>query len=378
MTGRLADFDRRALRTESADARILATARGKGGGIARISVSVAGKPIAERRARCRPACPQSARLEFTYSRHRFGTGHRRVVIEAADRRGSVARKVIHVEEVPRTASEGAPNAGPAFYITASSEQQLSRQAYQDAATFARGQASGHGLLILDFGAARLHGGTYGVRLRGGTFFSDQEVHRALNSAARGFHDHRRGGSVTIVYAASNALLGAGGNGDEPLTEKTAHQAGRHQALALRGLELDAHEAAAVGGDIEPGYDLIAPPSVSVSLVEGAISVSKYGRPYYDVGTAPCNGDKCINGWSLRRDICAVASGPGRLALPEIYYGPPLDQAEDWTAAAEACRIHAFAGASGEKSADYTPAQSWRVLRSRSKANVGRILVVFPE
>ncbi len=269
MTGRLADFDRRALRAESADARILATARGGGGGIARISVSIAGRRVATTHPRCRPKCP---------------------------------------------------------------------------------------------GSETLH----------------RDLHEALNSAARGFHDHRRGGSVTIVYAASNALLGAGGNGDQALTAKTAHEAGRRQALTLRGLQLDSHETAAVGGDIEPGYDLIAPPKVSVSLVAGAVSVPKLGRPYYDVGTAPCSGDKCTNGWSLRRDICAVASGPGRRALPEIYYGPPLDQAKDWTAAAKACNIHAFAGASGEKSADYTPAQSWRVLRDKAKAGVGRVLVVFPE
>ena len=65
-------------------------------------------------------------------------------------------------------------------------------------------------------------------------------------------------------------------------------------------------------------------------------------------------------------------------MPEIYYGPPNDQAEDWAKAAEVCKIRTFAGASNEKSADYNPAQSWRVLRSKTKAGVGPILVVFPE
>ena len=288
----------------------------------------------------------------------------------------MARQRIAVEPLPAASGAGAPEPLPAFYLTAPDASELRRQAYLDASKFARHQTRGSGLLVLDFGAARDHDGVYGVRLRGGTFFSDAEVHGALQAALRGYHDHYTAGRATIVYAFSNALLGAGGNGDRPLTTQTAYEAGRGQALALRGLHPYPHSSVAVGGDIEPGYDLIGPPEVSVRLVAGAVSAAG-SAPFYDVGTAPCDGKRCVNGWTID-DICAVASGSGRRAVPEIYYGPPLDQAEDWRAAAVACNIDAFAGVSGSVLATYTAPQSWRRLRASTNARVNRVLVEFPQ
>jgi hypothetical protein len=339
-------------------------------------VLVDGRRVAREPQPCGKSCPSSATMRFTYSRHRFGDSHHRVVIEATDGNGATAQQEIDIEPVPAASGAGAPEPLPAFYLTAPNINELRSQAYAAAARFARHQAQGHGLLVLDFGAARLHKGVFGVRLRGGTFFTDDQIHGALQAALRGYHHHYEGGRATIVYTTSNALLGASGDGDSALNVHTAREAGRRQALALRGLHLYPHTSTAVGGDIEPGYDLIAPPKVSVSLVAGAVSAPG-STPFYDVGTAPCNGPRCVNGWTID-DICAVASGHGRRAVPEIYYGPPLDQIDDWRAAAVACNIDAFAGVSGSVLADYSPPQSWRLLRSGTRAQVDRVLLVFPQ
>jgi hypothetical protein len=181
--------------------------------------------------------------------------------------------------------------------------------------------------------------------------------------------------VTIVYATSNSHIGDPKHGYTPLNTKTAYAAGRQQNITVSHLHLYDNESAAVGGDIEPGYPNKARPKVSVALVRGA-SAGK-GNPYYNVGTAPCNGNTCKNHWTMQ-DVCAITHGGGRLAVPEIYYATPADQSKQWAAVRRRCGITAFAGAAASRLGHYTPTQSWELLRKRGKVGVGPVIVVWPE
>jgi hypothetical protein len=271
-------------------------------------------------------------------------------------------------------SNGGPNPQPAFYLTAANAADLNRQAYDAAASFARSQGPGESLLVLDFGAARLKNGTYGTALRSGTFFSNEEIGTALQAAARGYEDHHEQGSVTIAYVNTNAFLSRPGRGYKAFDEAAAREAGEQQAKTLAGLDLSSRQSAAVGGDIEPGYDLVGKPEVSIALVAGANSAS--GKPYYDVGTAPCTGGNCTNGWTPR-DICEVASGHGRLVLPEIYFDDAIDQPSQWAAIQKRCRIDSFAGVSSSPVGSFSPQQSWEELRGKTPAGVHPVIVVWP-
>jgi hypothetical protein len=266
---------------------------------------------------------------------------------------------------------GTPTPLPAYYLTASSAADLRHQAYDAAARFARKQDAGSGLLMLDFGAARRRGGTWGASLRSGTFFSNDEVHDALQAAADGYNDHYRQGEVTIVYLTTNANLVNPGGRFAKFDKDAAREAGEQQVSAIRDLDLHPHESVAVGGDIEPGYDTTGSPEVSIELVAGA--VKEGGGPYYNVGTAPCKGERCVNGWTPEH-ICEVSAGGGRQALPEIYFA---EQAEGWTEVKEHCDIKLWAGASASPLGDLSPKASWRHLRRKTRAEVGHAIVVFP-
>jgi hypothetical protein len=267
-----------------------------------------------------------------------------------------------------------PDPQPAFYLTASNPADLKRQAYSAGARFARSQREDESLLVLDFGAARLHKGEYGAALRNGTFFSNRAIGAALQTAARGYEDHHHRGGVTIVYANSNALLSRPGPGYVAFTEEIAREAGEQQARAVEGLDLTPRQSVALGGDIEPGYDIVGRPEVSIALVGGANSASQ--KPYYDVGTAPCSGRRCTNGWTPR-DICEVASGQGRAVLPEIYYEQVIDQPAQWAAIQKRCEIHTFAGVSASPVGSFSPNGSWQKLRGNTPAGVNRVIVVWP-
>ena len=200
VAGTLANYDNRPLRPARADADILAV--GGGSGIARIEVAVDGKREASRRFRCRPSCRPSERLHFTYDRARFGPGRHQVSITASDPAGRSARQAIDVEPAPAVGSRGAPRAQPAFYLTAGNATDLRNQAADDAARFARTQGAGHSLLVLDFGAARRRGKSYGVSLRSGTFFADQQIQSALAAAAQAYHErYRRGAPRSSIRTA---------------------------------------------------------------------------------------------------------------------------------------------------------------------------------
>jgi hypothetical protein len=269
-----------------------------------------------------------------------------------------------------------PNPQPAFYLTATNRTDLERQASAAAARFARGQGSGRSVLVFDFGAARLRSnGTHGVALRNGTFFSNEEVSGALQAAAHALEDHHRQGTVTIVYANSNAFLGRPGKGYRPFDVATAREAGKEQAKVLSGLRLSSGQSASVGGDIEPGYDPEGKPEVSIAMVAGADSVSD--EPYFNVGTAPCKGGKCTNGWTAR-DICEVASGQGRVVLPEIYFDrSATNQPSQWADIQKRCKIRSFAGVSSSPVGSFSPRGSWNELRKKTPAKVERVIVVWP-
>ena len=265
---------------------------------------------------------------------------------------------------------------PAFYLTAANHTDLKRQAYAAGARFARTQGPGRSVLVLDFGAARLRrNGTYGAALRSGTFFSNKEIHDALQAAARGLKDHHRRGRVTIVYATSNSYLGWPGRRYRAFDAHTARKAGKRQAKAVAGLRLSRHQSASVGGDIEPSFDRVGSPEVSLALVAGADSILR--EPYFDVGTAPCEGHSCKNGWTPR-DICKVASGRGRVVLPEIYFDrPPIDQPQQWAEMKKRCEIGRFAGVSANRIGKFSPRESWDELRSKTRARVDPVIVVWP-
>jgi hypothetical protein len=271
-------------------------------------------------------------------------------------------------------STSPPTPAPGFYLTAASAEDLRRQAYDSAARFAREQGPEHSILALDFGAARLKGDDYGSALRGGTFFTNDEIESALQSAARGYHDNYRRGSVTIVYANSNAYLGRPGKGFKAFDEDTAREAGERQADVVSGLDLESNESAAVGGDIEPGYDIVAPPEVPIALVAGAADGAS--GDYYDFGTAPCKDGRCVNGWTVQ-DVCEVASGSGRAVLPEIYFDVLIDQPGQWAEVQKTCDIDRFAGVSSSPIGRLTPKEAWRALGERTSTDVDPVIVVFP-
>ena len=181
--------------------------------------------------------------------------------------------------------------------------------------------------------------------------------------------------MTIVYANSNAYLGAPGSGFEKFDEGLASQAGKRQAEAVEGLDVGSGVSVTVGGDIEPGYDRVAPPSVPVALAEAAAEAGS--GTYYDFGTAPCDPNgRCENGWRIE-DICRVAAGSGRQALPEIYFDKLIDQPRQWYDVKRTCGIGTFGGVSASPLGSLSPAESYTTLRKNTKAKVDPVIVVFP-
>ncbi len=269
---------------------------------------------------------------------------------------------------------GGPNPQPAFYMAADNPTELKRRAFAAGTRFARGQGPGRALLMLDFGSARLKHGVHGVSLREGTFFTNDQVGEAIEEAARGYSEHHRRGSATIVYVNSNAFIIRPGAGYTGLDVDSAREAGEEQAKTVAGLNLPQGVTVSVGGDIEPGYDLQKRPDVSIALVAGANSVSK--EPYYNVGTAPCEGDNCVNGWTPE-DICQVSTGEGVEMVPEIYTERPEDQPAQWAEIQNKCKIDSFAGVSATPSGSFSPQESWHELREKTGARVEPVIVVFP-
>ena len=366
VTGRLADFDHRPLRVRASRGRgssrpsAAPAARGSGGsGLRRRQAGRAGL------AACGSSCPSSATLQFTYSRHRFGDGHHRVVIEATDGRARWLARGSHVEPVPARALRGAPTPLPAFYLTAPDRRRASQPGLHGRRELRPPPDGGRGLLVLDFGAARLHRGTLRRAAARRHVLQRRRVHGALQAAApRLSTTTTRAARSTIVYTTSNALLGAGGNGDRRSPPDGPRGRPPPGARVARPPSLPAH----LGRGWRRHRARLRPDRPARgerALVAGAVSV-RAGAPVYDVGTAPCDGDAAERVDDRRTSVrsrAARAAGP----CPRSTTGPPLDQAEDWRAAAVACNIDAFAGVSGSALADYTPPQSWRRLRASTNA-----------
>ncbi len=252
VSGTLADSDGRPLEAKSAEATAFAFDRADG--VASIEVTVDGKRVAIDRLKCKGSCPQSTTFDFKYVAKRYGNDHHDIAMTATDGTGHDLTRYVSIDRKPAGGSGGAPTPVPAFYITAPNENDLSRQVSKAAERVADKQGSGRTLLALDFGAARLKGNTYGSALRSGTFFSNDQIKTALEAAARSYRQHRRRGAITIVYVNTNGNISDPGKGYTKFDKKTARTAGENQGKVVADLKVFPHITAAVGGDIEPGYD----------------------------------------------------------------------------------------------------------------------------
>jgi hypothetical protein len=257
-------------------------------------------------------------------------------VEATDPAGNsaVATRSFELRE---TGSQGeslakykrsAPKPVPAWYMTARGRRDLQRQARSDACAFARRQSNRTRVLLLDFGKADKHHGEFGARLRTGPHFSNQEILRAMKSAANRYRsrDCYSRGSVRITYGNTN-------NMSNWLSRSKVRKAGRRQAMMANRLHKYQrrhgrryrHEGVAVAGDIEPQWNK---PRVTKSLVRGA-TAHKRGGLYFNYGAAsqcPPETSTCANNWSVK-NLGQVSFGGVKRSLPEIYRAVHVKQ---WT------------------------------------------------
>ena len=214
----------------------------------------------------------------------------------------------------------APQPVPAWYMTARGRGDLRRQARNDACAFARRQPNRTRVLLMDFGKADKHDGSFGARLRTGPHFSNQEILDALKSAADAYRSNGQcysRGSVRITYGNTN-------NMSNWMSRHKVRKAGRRQAMMANRLAKYArrkgrhyrHAGVAVAGDIEPQWNK---PRVTKSLVRGA-TAHKRGGLYFNYGAAsqcPPETSDCANNWSVR-NLGQVSYGGVKRPLPEIY------------------------------------------------------------
>lgn len=259
-----------------------------------------------------------------------------------------------------------PKVVPAWYMTATSVDDLVLQAKHNACAFAKRQPKASRLMLFDFGAAQKYrDGTFGASLREIRRFRNAGILKALKAASHSYRRCHRKGAATIAYGNTNSI-------PSYMSKADAREAGLHQALTVRRLhhfqKSYRHQAAAAAGDIEPGFGY---PGVTKALVGGA----NEGTPYYDFGNAGgCPGQPgsqgCYNGWDLG-DLGEVSSGGRSLPLPEIYR--PYEASQWARVQREWHGTYSFAGVTGAPTEPLSPAQSWRALK-RSADHVGRELV----
>lgn len=257
-------------------------------------------------------------------------------VRATDPAGNaaVATREFEVEDTGSTGSKrslksSAPQPVPAWYMTARGRGDLRRQARNDACAFARHQPNRTRVLLMDFGKADKFRGKFGARLRTGPHFSNQEILKALKSAADAYRANGRcysRGSVRITYGNTN-------NVSNWLSRSKVRKAGRRQAMMANRLAKYArrkgrryrHTGVAVAGDIEPQWNR---PRVSKSLVRGA-TAKKRGGLYFNYGAAsqcPPETSRCANNWSVK-NLGQVSYGGVKRPLPEIYRAVHVKQ---WT------------------------------------------------
>ena len=214
----------------------------------------------------------------------------------------------------------APKPVPAWYMTALSPRDLRIQAQNDACAFARRQPNRARVLLMDFGKAEQHHGSFGAQLRTGPHFSNHAILRALKAAADRYRSNGKcysRGSVRITYGNTN-------NMPSWLSRRTVRKAGRHQAMVAKRLlryqrrqgSSYRHEGVSVAGDIEPQWNK---PRVTKGLVHGATRKGRGGL-YFNYGAAslcPPETSACANSWSVK-NLGQVSYGGVKRALPEIY------------------------------------------------------------
>jgi hypothetical protein len=247
-------------------------------------------------------------------------------VQAADPAGNstVATREFEVgaaqEDAKGSFKASAPQPVPAWYMTARGRRDLRRQARNDVCAFARRQPNRTRVLLLDFGKADKFDGQFGTRLRTGPHFSNQEILKALKSAADAYRSNGRcysRGSVRITYGNTNNMANW-------LSRAKVRKAGRRQAMMANRLGKYArrkgrpyrHTGVAVGGDIEPQWNK---PRVSKSLVRGA-TTHKRGGLYFNYGAAsqcPPETHHCANNWNMK-NLGQVSYGGVKRSLPEIY------------------------------------------------------------
>jgi hypothetical protein len=273
---------------------------------------------------------------------------------------------------------------------------LATEAANAACSFARSQPRGKRLMILHFGRAYRHHAELGAGRR--PFRSNAEILAALKAAAASYRKprcHRPSRKAIIAFGLGNYKSSVSGDDGEPMTAQLGEEIGAAQWGVARRLRqsLNAHDDAALAGDIEPGWD----PSdagvlVGKALVRGAAT---HRFQYYNFGTAghcpPYAGpDPGCGSWGFR-DLGVVSQRDMTTALPEIYYAY---QARQWARVrkrwdgrqARRCWRHrssgcySFAGATSEPKvcgADLSPARSWITLRDANPpGSVARELVYY--
>lgn len=268
---------------------------------------------------------------------------------------------------PSIASATPPSV-PAYYIYGTSDAAVANAAYNDGCNFARANAGGNRVLMLDFGAARASSAGGGTLDFSQYYVSNPAILTALESASNGVSNCYSGGYNIIVYGNNNSDLSG-------MTTTDATNAGVWQAQ--RANDLFNYESSnnrnqqdtGVGIDMEPSFG--ARP-ISNDIVNGMNQ--GLAQAGYDFGSADgCptsgSGGSCNNGWTPF-DVGWASFSGAMLPLPEIYY--PVN-ANQWSVVKNAWNAqesikYFFAGSTGESSgAGLTPQQGWNDL---SAANPG--------
>lgn len=275
----------------------------------------------------------------------------------------------------------APQPTRAYYISGASAGAVEQNAYNDACAYAHAKPPLGSLLMLDFGAARTSGSTYGtIDFSNNHFLSNSTILAALESASNGVHNCYGSdtGTIAIAYGTSNYQMTQSG-----MTTASATAWGQWQAT--RANQLAAYETAnhrraqssAVGVDMEPAYDRRA---ISNQLVNGVAKTG--GEIDYDYGSADgcptgsasgecyCNaysGSTCTSEWSVN-DVAYASFGATALPLPEIYLSP---QQKQWAEIQQNWDDHHgsnyfFAGVTAESGAPYSPSGAFNALTAVAK------------
>lgn len=260
-------------------------------------------------------------------------------------------------------ADATPQTTTAYYVGGSTAAALEQNAYNDACAFASSNPPSGSLLMLDFGAARVSGTTYGTIDYSNVFMGNPTILTALESASNAVHNCYTSGTIAIAYGTNNYQMTQSG-----MTTSSATTWGQWQAT--RANDLYSYETSnnrsdqttAVGTDMEPSYDLRP---ISNSLVNGVANTG--GELDYDYGSADgcptsSSSGSCNNGWG-QNDVAYASFGGTALPMPEIYVSPQPNQ---WAEIQQNWDInhgggYYFAGITSESGASYSPGSAWNTL-----------------